>query len=74
MALLLDIPAPRHAIESRRAMRTDRLLFVVMQTPDHSAEIRAAVPLLGIEREKRERIRERFAGLFPHYEAEPVIR
>lgn len=70
--VLLDIFAPRNPAEFARVVRTGGLLVVVIPRPDHLAELRERLPLLGIEVGKRERAAEQFDPAF-RLEAEEVV-
>ena len=62
--LLLDIFAPRNPQEFRRVLRPSGLLVVVIPREAHLREVRAALPLIGMEPEKLERTVARLAGAF----------
>ena len=62
--LLLDIFAPRSPREFRRVLRPSGMLVVVIPAAAHLAELRAALPLIGMEPEKLDRTVERFRGAF----------
>jgi len=62
--LLLDIFAPRNPREFRRVLRPSGLLVVVIPAAAHLAELRAALPMIGMEPEKLRRTIERFRGPF----------
>jgi len=62
--LLLDIFAPRNPREFRRVLRPAGMLVVVIPAAAHLAELRAALPLIGMEPEKLDRTVERFRGAF----------
>lgn len=62
--LLLDIFAPRNPREFRRVLRPSGMLVVVIPAAAHLAELRAALPLIGMEPEKLDRTVERFRGAF----------
>jgi len=64
VAALLDIFAPRHPAEFARVLAPGGLLLVVIPGPSHLAELRAALPLLGIEADKAARVQEAFAAAF----------
>ena len=61
--LLLNIFAPRNPGEFARILASGGLLVVVIPTPNHLRELRAALPLLHVEEDKRRRVIERFSGL-----------
>lgn len=61
---LLDMFAPRNAAEFARVLAPGGLLLVVIPDDRHLAELRAALPLLGIGEDKPERIAELFAADF----------
>lgn len=62
--LLLNVFAPRNPEEFARITRPDGLLLVAIPTERHLRELRADLPLLDIEPEKRERTVEQFLGEF----------
>jgi 23S rRNA (guanine745-N1)-methyltransferase len=62
-AAVLDVFAPRNGPELRRILAPDGVLVVVTPTPDHLAELVAAVGLLTVDRHKPERLA---ATLDPH--------
>ncbi len=57
--VLLNIFAPRNAAEFARVLRPDGLLLVVVPEQEHLAELRALLPLLDVEPDKRDRTIER---------------
>jgi 23S rRNA (guanine745-N1)-methyltransferase len=62
--VLLNIFAPRNEHEFARVLRPGAALIVVMPADDHLRELRALVPLLGIQHDKRERTLARFDTAF----------
>ena len=62
--VLLNIFAPRNIPEFARVLAPGGLLLIVIPAPDHLAELRAALDLLGIEEQKEERLLQGLAGLF----------
>lgn len=64
IAALLNIFAPHHPREFARILAPMGLLIVVIPTPNHLSNLRAALSLLGIEDEKRQRTIARFSGFF----------
>jgi 23S rRNA (guanine745-N1)-methyltransferase len=62
--VVLSVFAPRPPAELRRVVAPGGRLLVAVPTPDHLRELRATVPLLGIEPEKERRLVERLAGGF----------
>lgn len=62
--LLLDIFAPRNPAEFARVLAPGGLLLVAIPAPAHLAELRAVLPLLAIEEQKRERVLAQLAGSF----------
>jgi len=62
--LLLDVFAPRNPAEFARVLAPGGLLLVVIPAPAHLAELRAVLPLLAIEDQKRERVLAQCAGSF----------
>ena len=64
LAGLLDIFAPRNPAEFARILAPGGLLLVVIPGPTHLAELRSALPLLGIEDDKEARVQAAFAADF----------
>ncbi len=64
LAALLDIFAPRNPAEFARVLAPGGLLLVVIPGPLHLAELRAALPLLGMEDDKEARVQAAFAADF----------
>ncbi len=64
LAVLLDIFAPRNPAEFARVLAPGGLLLIVIPGPSHLAELRAALPLLGIEEDKEARVQEAFGTAF----------
>jgi 23S rRNA (guanine745-N1)-methyltransferase len=62
--VLLDIFAPRNALEYRRVLTLDGLVIVVIPQPDHLVELRDVVPLLGIQPDKATKIERDFSRYF----------
>lgn len=62
--VLLSVFAPRHPAEFGRVLAPAGLLLVVIPTPDHLREVRAALPMLDIEADKERHIVERLAPGF----------
>jgi 23S rRNA (guanine745-N1)-methyltransferase len=62
--LLLNVFAPRNPPEFGRIAAPEGLLLVVIPTPDHLAQVRAAVPLLRIHEDKQRHVLESFDRLF----------
>jgi 23S rRNA (guanine745-N1)-methyltransferase len=61
---ILNIFAPRHASEFFRVLRPAGLLLSVIPAPDHLHELRALLPLLGIEERKEEQVRATLGDRF----------
>lgn len=61
---LLNVFAPRHPAEFARILRPGGLLLTVIPSERHLASLRETLPLLGVEENKREHIRDAFAGGF----------
>lgn len=61
---LLNVFAPRNPAEFARILRPGGLLLTVIPSERHLASLRATLPLLSIEANKRDHIREAFAGAF----------
>ena len=64
LSVLLNIFAPHHPREFARILAPAGTLVVVIPTPNHLSNLRAALPLLGIEEEKQRRTIARFSGFF----------
>lgn len=64
LAGLLNLFAPRNPLEFARVLAPRGLLLVVIPGPDHLAELRAALPLLGIEADKEAKVQAAFADSF----------
>jgi 23S rRNA (guanine745-N1)-methyltransferase len=64
LAGLLNLFAPRNPAEFARVLAPGGLLLVVIPGPDHLAELRAALPLLGIEADKEAKVQAVFADSF----------
>jgi SAM-dependent methyltransferase len=64
LTLLLNVFAPRNPAEFARVLAPGRLLLVAIPTPAHLAELRAMLPLLAIEDQKREHVLAQCAGSF----------
>lgn len=58
--LLLNIFAPKNPGEFHRVIHRTGLLIVVIPNDDHLKELRAALPILGIEADKLDRTVQRF--------------
>jgi 23S rRNA (guanine745-N1)-methyltransferase len=58
----LVVFAPRNPAEIARILKSDGICVVATPQPDHLAELRAVVPLLGIEPDKGTRLESQFAG------------
>jgi 23S rRNA (guanine745-N1)-methyltransferase len=56
--VLCNVFAPRHAAEFARILASGGLLLVVIPTPRHLQQLRQAMPLLGIQPDKRQRVLE----------------
>lgn len=61
---LLNVFAPRHPDEFARILRPGGLLLTVIPSERHLAGLRATLALLRIEENKRDHIRDAFAGAF----------
>ena len=72
VSALLNIFAPRNAAEFARVLAPGGLLLVVLPTPRHLAEARAAFALLDIQPEKERLVRESFAEHFTLAGSEPL--
>ena len=70
--LLLDLFAPRNPHEFARVVRRGGALVVAIPEADHLIELREALPLLGLEEDKRERTVERLGAAFELVEEEVV--
>jgi 23S rRNA (guanine745-N1)-methyltransferase len=62
--VLLNVFAPRNPAEFARVLAPGGLLLVAIPTPAHLAELRAILPLLAIEDQKREHVLAQLAGAF----------
>ncbi|HEX7119256.1 MAG TPA: hypothetical protein VF212_10735 [Longimicrobiales bacterium] len=62
--VLLDVFAPRNPEEFARVVRPGGMLLVAIPNEGHLAELRAELPLLGIEPDKRERVAAQLGGAF----------
>jgi 23S rRNA (guanine745-N1)-methyltransferase len=62
--LLLNVFAPRNPTEFARVLRPGGLLLVAIPGGGHMAELRAKLPMLGMEEDKAERTVARLAGGF----------
>jgi 23S rRNA (guanine745-N1)-methyltransferase len=72
--VLLDVFAPRNAVEFDRVIAPDGLLLIVIPGPRHLANLRDELDILplGIEADKRQHVVEQFAGTFPRIEEHAV--
>ncbi|HKV86136.1 MAG TPA: methyltransferase domain-containing protein [Ktedonobacterales bacterium] len=61
---LLNVFAPRHPAEFARLLRPGGLLLTVIPSERHLESLRGTLPLLGIEANKRDHIRDAFASAF----------
>jgi 23S rRNA (guanine745-N1)-methyltransferase len=64
IGLLLDVFAPRNPAEFARIVGPGGLLLVAIPAAAHLAELRAALPLLGIEPEKERHVAEQLSPAF----------
>lgn len=62
LGLLLDVFAPRNPAEFARVVAPGGALLVAIPAPEHLAELRAALPLLGIEAEKQRQVERRLGA------------
>jgi 23S rRNA (guanine745-N1)-methyltransferase len=62
--LLLNVFAPRNPTEFARVLRPGGLLLVAIPGESHLAELRAVLPMLGMEEDKAERTVARLVGGF----------
>lgn len=62
--LLLDVFAPRNALEFRRVLRAGSVLLMALPTSRHLAGLRAELGLLGIDPEKERRLEGAFMPEF----------
>lgn len=72
LAVLLNVFAPRNPTEFARVLAPGGLLLIAIPGPAHLAELRAVLPLLGIESNKREHIAAQFADAFTALAPHPV--
>jgi 23S rRNA (guanine745-N1)-methyltransferase len=63
-SLILDIFAPRNAVEFRRVLRADGALLVVTPSPRHLEELVATLGLLKVDERKPERLERALAADF----------
>lgn len=68
LGLLLDVFAPRNPAEFARVLAPGGALLVAIPAPEHLAELRAALPLLGVEAEKQRQVEQQMeaAGFALH--------
>jgi 23S rRNA (guanine745-N1)-methyltransferase len=59
-ALVLSVFGPRNPAEIRRVLAPDGTLIVATPGPDHHAELRRSLGLIGIDERKRERLAEAY--------------
>lgn len=69
---LLDIFAPRNALEFARILAPGGLLLIVIPGPHHLEELRASLGLLGIEQQKAQHVIEQLASAFSLRQREPL--
>jgi 23S rRNA (guanine745-N1)-methyltransferase len=62
--VLLDIFAPRDALEFGRVMAQGGMLLAAIPGPGHLMNLRSDLDLLGVEANKQQRVVEQFAGTF----------
>lgn len=62
--VVLDVFAPRNAAELARVLRPGGSLIVVTPTPEHLAELRDVLGLLGVQPDKEERVAASLAERF----------
>ncbi|MGH3632295.1 MAG: putative RNA methyltransferase [Sciscionella sp.] len=72
--VLLNIFAPRNAVEFHRVLRPSGALVVVTPEPDHLIELRDTVPLLTIDQRKQERLRATIEPMFERVDHEVLRR
>jgi SAM-dependent methyltransferase len=64
ICLLLDVFAPRNGREFGRVLAPGGSLLVAIPAPDHLAELREALGMLGMEERKQQRLVETLASTF----------
>jgi 23S rRNA (guanine745-N1)-methyltransferase len=64
LQVLLNVFAPRNAAEFARVLAPTGVLLIVIPTPGHLHELRRALPLIGIEPDKRLRTVAHFGDRF----------
>lgn len=62
--LILNVFAPRHAVEFWRVLRPDGALLVVTPKPDHLTELVRAMGLVGVDPDKDRRVEATLGRLF----------
>jgi 23S rRNA (guanine745-N1)-methyltransferase len=62
--VVLNVFAPRNPVEFARVVVRGGLLLVVIPHPDHLANLRSELDLLGMETDKRDRVVEQMSGPF----------
>jgi len=70
--VLLNIFAPRNSVEFDRVVAGDGTLLVVIPSPNHLANLRSDLGLLGIEPHKQQHVIKQFAGTFELAEKQPI--
>ena len=63
-AVVLDVFAPRNALEFRRILRRDGHLVVVTPAANHLEELVSALGLLSVDAHKQRRLQKTFADVF----------
>ena len=70
--LLVNVFAPRNPEEFHRVLRPGGALLVVTPGPDHLAELREVIPLIGVDTRKPERLQRALEGGFRTVEREEL--
>jgi 23S rRNA (guanine745-N1)-methyltransferase len=69
---ILNIFAPRNPAEFARVTAPGGILVVVIPAPEHLMSLRNALGLLSIEEQKRQHVKEQFAGEFEFVESSGI--